>query len=355
MDFIINHKRFKKKYSLQDLDKYLLSNKKISKWPMAIIDYFNFFENYIKKNYTLIPTKCLCENNDDILLSISDRNCIEFPIVVCKKCGLIRPKNYFTEKDVKHFYTNHYRKIVHGHTDKVDEDPERYYNMQKNDSKRRIDIIKKFGNISLSNKKVLDLGGGCGGNLDILRNENEVYLADYFEPFLKYAKSKNINVIKGGLESIDFKPDLIICTHVMEHWSNFKEEMKKLIQIQKVGKTINYIEHPGIDSIKLGRRDSDIIGDLCIQHTSYFASYVFENLMNRYGFEKLYIDSEIKSLFVYTGKKQSLVNHYTKVYNDLFAAERNRKIFYIQNFIKLFIPKNLLSNLRKIRNKSIQY
>ena len=229
------------------------------------------------------------------------------------------------------------------------------YNNQKEVSRRQVKIIEKFGNKILSKKKVLDLGGGVGGILEHFKNENEVYLADYFDPYLDYAKSKGINIIKGGLDKIDFKPDIIILSHVIEHWSNFKEEIKKLIKIQKIGETVNYIEFPGVDSIKLGRREGDIIGDIHVPHVYYFASYVFENIMNRYGFEKLYIDSETRSLFIYTGKKSNLINNYPKVFQDLILAEKRRKIHSVQNFIKLFIPKNLIAIIRKIRNKSINY
>ena len=358
MDYIINHKRFKKKYSFNELDKYLWSDKRISKFPHSILGYFEFFNDYAKKNYTLIPTKCLCDNNDDILLSKSERHCVEFPTVVCKKCGLIRAKDYFTDENVQDFYKNYYRKVVHD----VDErnyahvDPQALYNGQIEGGRKRVKIIEKFGNKILSKKKVLDLGGGVGGCLEHFKNENEVYLADYFDPYLNYAKSKGINIIKGGLDKIDFKPDIIILSHVIEHWSNFREEIKKLIQIQKIGETINYIEFPGIDSVKLGRREGDVIGDLLVPHVYFFTSYVFENIMNRYGFEKLYIDSEIKSLFIYTGKKSNLINnYYPKVLQDLILAERRRKIHCVQNFIKLFIPNKLLSIIRKIRNKRINY
>ena len=114
---------------------------------------------------------------------------------------------------------------------------------------------------------------------------------------LNYAKSKGIKTIVGGLNEINFKPDVIILSHIIEHWSNFKEEIKKLIQIQKVGETINYIEFPGVDSLKLGRREGDFIGDVHVPHVYYFTSYVFENIMNRYGFKKIYIDSENKIYF----------------------------------------------------------
>ena len=375
MDYIINHKRFKKKYNFNELDKYLFSEKRISKYPYYKKVYFDFFNGYAKKNYTLIPTKCLCGNNDDILLSKSDRHGIEFPIVVCKKCGLIRAKDYFTDKNIKDFYENHFRNVVPKNAIEItsasskfqsptkiarkeeifEEDLQTFYNSQKERSRNRVEIIEKFGNKILSKKKVLDLGGGIGGILEHFKNENEVYLADYYVPYLNYAKSKGINIIKGGLDKIDFKPDVIILSHVIEHWSNFREEIKKLIQIQKIGETINYIEFPGVDSIKLRRQEGDIIGDIHVAHVYYFASYVFENIMNRYGFEKLYIDSWIKSLFIYTGKKSNLINNYPRVLQDLILAEKRRKMHCVHNFLKLFIPNNLLSIIRKIRIKMINY
>ena len=57
-----------------------------------------------------------------------------------------------------------------------------------------------------------------------------------------------------------------------------------------------------MNSIKTGRREGDILGDIHVPHVYYFSSYVFENLMNRHGFEKVYLDSLIKSIFIYTGK-----------------------------------------------------
>ena len=165
----------------------------------------------------------------------------------------------------------------------------------------------------------------------------------------------SITRIENSLEEINFKPDVIILSHVIEHWNNFEREIEKLIKVQEVGKTMNYIEFPGIDSIKKGRREGDVLGDLQVPHVYYFTSYVFENLMNRYGFEKLYIDTLIKSVFVYTGKKKTLINHYQTVYNDLIKAETTRKIQIFKNFIKLLIPKFLITTIRKFRNKGIKF
>ena len=348
MNNIINHNRFKKKYSFSELSKIgPWDDKKIFKFPYFSEKYFNFFNTYAKQNYSFSKTKCLCENDNDILLSQTDRHGVEFPTVVCKECGLIRAMNYLSDENTKDFYKNYYRpgkdsiSINYGKND-----PENFFNENFKNSKFRFDLISSKIK-KIHNQKILDLGGGIGAVLNHFSDNNELYLADYFEPYLNFAKSKGINVIKGGLDEINFKPDIIILSHVIEHWSNFREEIQKLIKIQKIGETINYIEFPGIDSLKLGRRSGDIIGDIHIPHVYYFTSYVFENLMNRYGFEKLYIDSEIKSLFIYTGRKLNLTNNYEKVFKDILLAEKKRKIQCIKNFLKLFIPSSILKIIRK--------
>ena len=136
---------------------------------------------------------------------------------------------------------------------------------------------------------------------------------------------------------------------------NFNYEIKKLISIQKKNETLNYIEFPGIDSLKKGRREGDVLGDIHVPHVYYFSSYVFENLMNRYGFEKVYIDTLIKSIFIYTGKTKKLVNYYQLCKNDLIAAEKTRKIQILKNLIKVIMPIFILKLIRKIRNKKINY
>ena len=80
---LINHKRFKNK-------KTVIIAKK----------YFEFFNKYAKKNYTLVDNNCLCGVNDDEVISMVDRCSVEFKTVICKNCGLVRAPKYF-KKDIK--------------------------------------------------------------------------------------------------------------------------------------------------------------------------------------------------------------------------------------------------------------
>ena len=343
---LINHKRFK---TIGKPKKSLFY-----KFPHIEKKYFEFFNNYAKKNYQWVDTNCPCKNNDDILLSKVDRCGVEYHTAVCKMCGLIRGKKYLRDIDAKNFYEFHWRNIIIDGEKEIE--PEIYFENLFKSSTKKIEIIKKYGNLKLTkNSIILDLGGGVGATAYHFLNQCEIVLADFFEPYLEFAKTKGIKVIKGGLHQVNFKPDVVIMSHVIEHWSNFEQEIKKLISIQKINQTINYVEFPGIDSLKLGRREADVLGDIHIPHVYYFSSYVFENLMGRYGFKKLYLDSEIRGLFVYTGNKIELENYFDKVKEDLIIAEKKRKHQGLKNFVKFMTPKILLELKRKFLKKNINY
>ena len=344
MDFIINHSRFKKKFVENELTFFLDKQNRIKRFPQYEKKIFDFFNLYAKKNYKLIENICLCKSRNDILLSLTDRTCLDFVTVVCKNCGLIRAKKYYRDEDVNDFYKNFYRKVFGEYPQ-----PDDFFNKQKIDSKLRFNLLNEYKNQELRNLKIVDIGGGVGGILDHFDKSNSRYLYDFYDPYLDYAKSKGINSIKGGLEEIDFQPDIIILSHVIEHWSNFEKEIENLIKVQKKNKTLNYIEFPGVDSLKEGRREGDILGDIHVPHVYYFSSYVFENIMNRYGFEKVYIDNMIRSIFIYTGIKKKLINFYDQCYKDLWQAEKTRKRQIFKNIIKYFTPHFLIKLIRKLK------
>lgn len=313
--------------------------------------YEDFFNGYAKENYEWYKTKCLCGYDCDEKLSTTDRYGIEFHLVICKLCGLIRGEKYLVEKDLNDFYKNHYRNVqvsLGTHTK-----PHDLFYAQFQKSIDAVKFIKKHSKSNFDNTIIMDIGGGVGGFLKSFENAKERILLDYYEPYLDYASTVGITAIKGGLkEASDMqKPDLVILSHVIEHWNDFDNEIEKLISIQKKNHTLNYIEFPGIDSLKNGRRNYDFLGDIQIAHKWYFASYVFENIMNRNGFKKIYIDSYIRGLFVYTGESERLVNFYKNIKVDLLSAEKKRKFYFFVKIIKSLLPSKLISLLTRLRTK----
>ena len=189
MKYIINHSRFKKKFNENELILFVDKKNRIKRFPIYSKNYFNFFNNYAKKNYKLIENNCLCGSQDDILLSETDRHCVEFITVVCKGCGLIRAKKYFRNEDVVDFYENFYR-TKHYLKKFEDHKPENIFHDQKVSSKYIFDLLYKFKNQELKNLKIVDLGGGSGGVLDHFDKNNQRFLFDFFDSYLDYAKQK---------------------------------------------------------------------------------------------------------------------------------------------------------------------
>ena len=278
---------------------------KLIGFPKEEKSYNNFFNSYAKRNYKWIKNNCLCKNQNDKILSKVDRHNVNFLVVICKNCGLIRAKNYLRDKHVRHFYKNIYRKKLYTNSTHTAQ-PNVLFNKQIRTTRHAYKIIKKFQR-KKEKLKIVDIGGGVGGILTHFSQNNDLYLFDFFKPYLNFAKKFSFNIVEGGLEKVNFKPDIIILSHVVEHWNNFEIEINRLIKLQKKNKTLNYIEFPGIDSLQKGRRQGDVLGDIHVPHVYYFQTEVFENLMNRFGFKKIYMDSFIRSIFVYTGKKKLLI------------------------------------------------
>ena len=342
MEFLIKHSRFNKiGWPRENL---------FYDFPSRDKKYFDFFTNYARKKYTFKLTKCICGAQDDLVISQNDRAGVEFPTVICRGCGLIRAKEYFSDEDAADFYTNHYWRIENNLDEGQTEDPDEVFEHLRVSGIEKSKLIKNFMSFSREKPVVVDIGGRIGGVLNNFLPHCHVVLADYFKPYLDYARKKNIETVFGGLESITFKPDVIILSHVVEHWTDFENEIQNLIKIQKPNQTLTYIEFPGIDSLKTGRRDADLLGDIYFPHVHYFASYVIEDIMSRHGFEKVYLDSEIKGIFRFTGNvKTDVENNFYRVKEDLEIAEKNRFKYTLSSHVRKKLPDFVLDLIRKVR------
>lgn len=345
MKYLINHKRFKKNISSTNKNYSFLNFSRIFDYPHNHDSYFNFFTNYAKDNYTKKKNSCLCSNDNDILNSLVDRHNVEFEIVTCQECGLIRAKYIYLSENYKDLYTNNYRHLAN-----VEITPEKLYEQQYISGKPRADLIRKFSKTKIDeNTLVADYGGGCGGILGHFKPSNNLFLIDFSEPHLELARKKNINTINGA-EDIEKKFDIVILSHVVEHWHDFNFQIERIKKLQKVNSTINYIEFPAIDSLKEGRRFGDLLGDIHIPHVYYFSKHVFENLMNRYGFKQLYADNHSRSIYIYTGEKKELKNYFYKVKEELLLAEKRRRFELFKKIIRVILPNRLIIFLRKVLN-----
>lgn len=305
------------------------------------------FNDHQRKNYTTISVKCLCGNDDSYLISMVDREGWEFPLVICRSCGLIRAKEYWDENSVNDYYSNWYRRL-HGGED----DPGQFYRKQEKHSQLVFDFVKEYTERFKKPFTIVDIGGGAGGVLDLFKRTNNTYLFDFNYLLLKQAKKMGIQTVKGGIDKlhvINEKPDLVILSHVVEHFVNIDKELESLKEHLEIGSLV-YIELPGIDSLKSGRRGYDFLGDIQLAHVYYFSQGVLNNLMGRFGFRCLKSNTLISGIYEYTGQISELKNYYDTVCSQIKIAETKRKLglLYIKKLIGIILPQSFKSWVKNV-------
>lgn len=136
-------------------------------------------------------------------------------------------------------------------------------NLFKREQRRGNYIIKYLiqNNISLNEKKIFEIGTGCGGiiNQFKIQYNAQVEGIDLDEKTIKYGKHKDLNLKLSNLESyiVNTKFDIIILSHIIEHISDLNIFLKSLNKLSHT-KTIFYIEVPGLQNQKVVDRNYSI-------------------------------------------------------------------------------------------------
>lgn len=193
----------------------------------------------------LITKKCLCGRDNDAsswVISEKDRLGIPVRIVLCLVCGLIRNDMALNDEGMRHFYQNYYRDIWD-----VDVAVQSYFAGQV---KRGQDFYRfmLYQGILGDIHSVTEIGCGAGGVLVPFSTSGMMCCGfDYDEGYVAFGQSQGLDLRLGDFRDLvaDNSVDLIILSHVMEHFSNPLSEMVDVIG--KV-KEMHYlvVEVPGI-------------------------------------------------------------------------------------------------------------
>ena len=295
------------------------NSKKNIFYPILIDGYKEFFE----KNYLgeWQKTKCLCKKINDLDIGNFDRHGAKFETVLCRSCGLMRAKYYLTDSALNDFYKFNFRKLVK--TRKPEENFDHQYKVTV--KKKRYELIEKF--LNMDDKIIFDVGGSSGGVIKKYIKNNTCFVFDYDKDYTDFANQMGIKSVFGGLDEAinhNLKPNLVILSHVIEHWNNFEVELLKLLKLLGEN-SIAYLETPGLDSLKEGRRNSDILGEIQVAHKYYFTSKVLKNILENSGFEVLFIDSHIRAIVKASKKSKGIKkNFFIDSILNIFLAEIRR-------------------------------
>lgn len=304
-------------------------------------------------NLRLVENNCLCGNNhpkNDIVVSEKDRYGIPCASVLCSKCGLIRSDKVFDEKSNNLFYEKFYRDLYVGQHEPND----KFFKDQVIRGEKFLSLViesKILDNIS----NVVEIGCGSGGIIYPFYKENKNCKGfDYNDDYLKLGRKFGLNLILGDWNNYleDNSADLIIISHVMEHFLNPIKEINKIIKKIKPGKYL-LVEVPGI--FYINKIYLDLIFYLQNAHVYSFYEEYLEVFFKKLGLEVVYGDERCTFLlkkpenwtennvsFIYDNSLDAYsasISNYLLKTNNSYNKFKYLNIYYWKRFFYLILDK----------------
>lgn len=261
--------RYREKKGIPFLQKYKMSEDAVS----CVEEFRNEIMNdRIKQNeHENCP---LCSNEDGMLIAEIDRLGIPCKTVVCKGCGLVFNDSFFSEDALEAIYQKFYWKInVNGLSPE-----ENFLKRTRPDAyswKRFAYILLQLGCQLGKIDTVFEIGCRDGCNLlPFYLADKEVAGCDFDEGYLDAGRKRGLNLVRGGTDSLiamGRKADLIILSHVFEHFIDLNKEIARIKSVLKDDGYL-YVEVPGL--FNWNRRRRDAIAEDGYRSTNDFLSYI---------------------------------------------------------------------------------
>jgi len=234
-------------------------------------------ERIQNKKIIFEDVSCLCGSNEYDVISSIDRYGLEQQTVICKDCGLIRSNPRYIQEEYKLFYeTDEYRLLYESNS--IKECAMVNFDAAENlkDGQNIIQIISKFKQIDNS-VNILEFGCGGGWNLiPFVRRGANCIGIDYGKEYTQLGREYGLNILQGSLESVKGKYDIIILSHVLEHFLDPISDLKE-IKSHLCENGLLYISVPNITNLSLAQIQS--------AHTYYFCPDNLQYYVQSAGFK----------------------------------------------------------------------
>lgn len=275
------------------------------------------------------------------ILAEKDRYGLKCTTKICCDCGFVYTSPRMTQDSYTDFYDSEYSRLYVG----VETPGSVFFNDQKYRGERILKYINSNIDIAKKPFDVLEVGCGAGGILQSFRSAGHVVLGlDLGEEYLNYGiENFGLNLKKGGLADLDkeYKADIIIYSHVLEHILDIDKELG-LIKSHLKKDGFVYIEVPGLMFVHQ-TYDMNFLKYLQNAHTYHFTLNSLTRMFSNNGFELISGDEQIRSLFKLTSQEKSndFRNEYLTV-KKYIERNENRRIL---NFLKF---RSLRWNIKKL-------
>ena len=262
---------------------------------------FHYKRDVETGNYQFEKYDCECGCSFDELKTIAfkDRYGISLNTKMCPKCGLIMTNPRMNQDSYNRFYDSYYRQLYVGKA-RASKD---YFEIQINRGWQIWYYLSE--NITSDDfarvKSVLEIGCSAGGILSVFKeNGKNIKGIDLGSEYVSYGKKQGLDLENISSQALlercpDEKYDLIILNHVFEHFLDLSLEMEAITRLLNDDGLI-YIAVPGIKNLEEEYR-CDFLRYLQNANVRHFCLGTLEMVMNKYGYDQVCGNEEIKAIF----------------------------------------------------------
>jgi len=252
-------------------------------------------------------------------------------IAKCSKCGLVFLFPKPLEKELNKLYSKKYYESKSGF-------PlvEKFYTRLV----RNLKVQAINTNIIKENARVLDIGCGTGDFLACFKRKgHKCYGLDTSKTAFKLAKAKlGQNIFNCKLGECHFSSgsfDVILLSHVIEHFSNPNEELKEIYRVLKDDGTL-FISTPNIDSFEFKIAKEEWYGLSIPLHLYLYSPKTIAMLLKKNGFRIINISYPFLSfpLGLFRSSKKKILDNRSKLLKPvlllplLFSSIMVRLVFF---------------------------
>lgn len=287
---------------------------------------------------TDMVSKCYCGSDQLETLSEKDRFGLPFGSLICRKCGLILTSPRLAQGVLPLFYDQEYHGLHFGETE-ADRHP---YLFKRNQGFLIFEYVKDL--LNKDELSVVEVGCGSGANLAQFGVrckgrgiKTRLSGCEYSKSYVNYANRElRIAVYQGGASTLveeGIKADMLILSHVFEHFIDLKAEMKAMGNILN-DDGILYIEVPGVlDLHNKYVYDCDFLEYLTLAHMYNFSLTTLRSVLATAGFSLIKGDEYVRSVFIKSSEYGGLMglNDYGRIMCYLNDLEINRGVYASRN------------------------
>jgi ubiquinone/menaquinone biosynthesis C-methylase UbiE len=302
--------------------------------------------------------KCLCGSFSSKKLFGYDRYLLKTSVVVCKNCGLIFCNPMLKKSFIENFYSSDFYRALYNNVSLEETNTNIFEDEDKEDSSNAYFSLKKYF-IDRKDLNILEIGSGNNLILNHFKKMGKLFAIDFSNESKKRALNMGISFQQGGVDKIekfDEKFDIVILSHVIEHFIHFDDdflEIKKFIK----DNTLLYIEVPSLDA-------KYNLDQFQIAHNYHFTKTTFLFHLNRlglicieygvtgggkinqWGIFKIGSTVDIKEV---NYEYQKIVKIHKKFFYDFYATYLVK--LYLNLMIKKIIGKKLTQVIKIILSK----